>query len=186
MPPKKKLTKEEIIAAALFLVQEKGVAALNARELAKRLGISTQPIFTQFSSMEEVKNAVIATGYEKYLAYREEDMTSGKYPPYKASGMSYIRFAAEEKELFKLLFMRDRREERYDEGEADDMAALVADMLAFPLDTARRFHLAMWLFVHGVATMVATDYLTLSEEMISALLSDSFHGLKKQYFKENE
>ena len=39
-------------------------------------------------------------------------MAEGKYPPYKASGMAYIRFAKEEKELFKLLFMRDRSDRK--------------------------------------------------------------------------
>ena len=34
-------------------------------------------------------------------------MSTGKYLPYKANGMVYIRFAREEKELFKLLFMYD-------------------------------------------------------------------------------
>ena len=40
--------------------------------------------------------------YRQYIA---EDMSSGEYPPYKASGMAYIRFADEERELFRLLFM---------------------------------------------------------------------------------
>lgn len=46
-----------------------------------------------------------------YQNYLKEDMTSRKYSPYKASGMAYIRFAKKEKELFKLLFMRDRTHE---------------------------------------------------------------------------
>ena len=43
-------------------------------------------------------------------------MTDGKYPPYKASGIAYIQFAKEEKELFKLLFMRDRTGEKIEEN----------------------------------------------------------------------
>lgn len=185
MPPKQKLTKDAITSAALDLVRQKGVDALNARELAKTLGASTQPIFTQFASMKEVKDAVIAKAWDHYLAMRDEDMARGKYPPYKASGMNYIRFASEEKELFKLLFMRDRREEAPSENEADDMASTVADMMEFPLDTARRFHLTMWIYVHGIATMIATDYFSFSEEEISTLISDAFYGLKKQYVKED-
>ena len=44
-------------------------------------------------------------------------MAAGKYPVYKASGMAYIRFAKEERELFKLLFMRDRTGEKIAEDE---------------------------------------------------------------------
>lgn len=185
MPPKQKLTKDEIVLAALELVRQKGADALNARELAKALGASTQPIFTHFASMKELRDAVIAKSWEYYLAMRKEDMASGRYPPYKASGMSYIRFAGEEKSLFKLLFMRDRREESYDETEADDIATTVADMMEIPLDSARRFHLSMWIYVHGIATMVSTDYFSFSEGELSSLLSDIFYALKKQYHKED-
>ena len=52
MPPKPKFTKEEIVAAALTLVSEKGMEALTARELGLRLGSSARPIFTVFQSME--------------------------------------------------------------------------------------------------------------------------------------
>ena len=44
-------------------------------------------------------------------------MSAGQYPPYKASGMAYIRFAREQRELFKLLFMRDRTNEEKAAGE---------------------------------------------------------------------
>lgn len=185
MPPKKKLTREAIVNAALTLVKEHGTDALNARELARILGTSTQPIFSQFDTMQDVKAAVIAAAYRCYLAYQKEDIEQGKYPPYKATGMSYIRFAGEEKELFKLLFMRSRREESYSPNEADDMAAMVSELLTVPLDKARRFHFAMWIFVHGVATTVATDYLTFSEETVSALITDAFQGLKRQYDTED-
>ena len=184
MPPKKKLTRETIVNAALALVKERGADYLNARELAGRLGTSTQPIFSQFATMQELKAAVLDAAYECYLAYQKEDIEKGNYPPYKASGMSYIRFAGEEKELFKLLFMRSRRNETYSPSEADDMATMVAEMMAIPLDKARRFHLSMWIFVHGVATMLATDYITFSEEMVSSLITDTFQGLKRQYDTE--
>ena len=40
--------------------------------------------------------------------FRLPKCAATNYPPYKAMGMGYIRFAAEERELFRLLFMRDR------------------------------------------------------------------------------
>ena len=41
MPPKVKITKEEIIEAALRIVRESGDEALNARNVAAALGCST-------------------------------------------------------------------------------------------------------------------------------------------------
>ena len=108
MPPSSKIKRENILAAAVELTRQSGAAALNARALAQYLGCSTQPIFSNYGSMEALKVEVIRYAGETYGRFVAEDMASGKYPPYKASGMAYIRFAAEERELFKLLFMRDR------------------------------------------------------------------------------
>ena len=55
MPPKVRITKEEIIGTCLALVRENGADALNARSIAAALGCSTQPIFSNFSSMEELQ-----------------------------------------------------------------------------------------------------------------------------------
>lgn len=48
MPPKVKFTRDEIIAAALELVRERGIASITARALGEKLGISSRPIFTAF------------------------------------------------------------------------------------------------------------------------------------------
>ena len=55
MPPKKKFTREEIIQIAYEMAREKGIDAVVARELGKRMGTSSSPIFTAFKNMEEVQ-----------------------------------------------------------------------------------------------------------------------------------
>ena len=59
MPPKVRFAKEQITQAALAVVSQKGVQALTAKELGAALGTSTTPIFTVFSSMEEVEKAMV-------------------------------------------------------------------------------------------------------------------------------
>lgn len=48
MPPKVKVTKAEIVKAALAVVREHGAGVLNARTVAAVLNCSTQPIFSNF------------------------------------------------------------------------------------------------------------------------------------------
>ena len=50
MPPKIKVTKEDIIRIAIDCVRESGEGSLNARNIASRLGASTQPIFSPAGS----------------------------------------------------------------------------------------------------------------------------------------
>lgn len=183
MPPKFKFTKEEMIMASLEIIREKGMSGLTARALAARLGCSVKPVFGLFRNMEEVQQEVLAAAHEQYSAYLHEDMSKGKYPPYKASGMAYIRFAKEEKELFKVLFMRDRSRETIDDGreEIRPFIELIRKGTGLSEEDACLFHLEMWVYVHGIATMLATSYLEWKEELISTLLTDCYEGLRVRH-----
>ena len=186
MPPRNKVAKRDILSAAVELTR--AGEALNARALAQKLGCSTQPIFSNYASMEALRADVIAASLERYHRYLAESMASGKYPPYKASGMGYIRFALEEKELFKLLFMRDRSGEVIGEDleEVGPIIALIQEKTGMSFERARLFHLEMWLYVHGIATMLATGYLPWTMEDISAMLTDAFEGLRMRFEAKEE
>ena len=183
MPPKFKFTKDEITNAALNVTQNNGISGLTARALAAELGCSVKPIFGLFKNMEEVQQEVLAAANLLYQNYLQKDMQKGQYPPYKASGMAYIRFAKEQKELFKLLFMRDRSSEKIEEnkGEIMPLMQLIQKNLGISEDEAYLFHLEMWLYVHGIATMIATSYLDWDDEFISKVITDAYMGLKYRY-----
>ena len=183
MPPKVKITKEDIIDAAVGIVKKEGAHALGARAIASALGCSTQPIFSNFESMEALKLAVVKKADELCSDYIAREIESGAYPAYKASGMAYIRFAQEEKELFKLLYMRDRTGEdtSLDSPTNDLMHDFVRSNTGLDIDTAKLFHLEMWACVHGIATMFATSFLDLDRELVSGMISDIYNGLKKRY-----
>ena len=188
MPPKCRFTREQIIQAALELTAEKGIGALTARGLAQRLGSSAKPIFGLFANMEEVQQEVVKAANLRYQEYLRQDMSAGRYPPYKASGMAYIRFAREQKELFKLLFMRDRTHEEKAAGdELEALLGLIQKNMGLSRDDAYRFHLEMWIYVHGIATMIATAYLEWDMDFISAALTDAYQGLRLRFLpKETE
>lgn len=183
MPPKFKFTRDEITNAALNVTRKNGISGLTARALAAELGCSVKPIFGLFKNMEEVGQEVFIASDLLYQNYLREDMAKGKYSPYKASGMAYIRFAKEERELFKLLFMRDRSREKIEENKEEirPIMQLIQQNLGISEDEAYLFHLEMWLYVHGIATMIATSYLDWDDEFISRVLTDAYMGLKYRY-----
>lgn len=183
MPPKFKFTRDEITNAALNVTRKNGIFGLTARALAAELGCSVKPIFGLFKNMEEVGQEVFIASDLLYQNYLREDMAKGKYSPYKASGMAYIRFAKEERELFKLLFMRDRSREKIEENKEEirPLMQLIQQNLGISEDEAYLFHLEMWLYVHGIATMIATSYLDWDDEFISRVLTDAYMGLKYRY-----
>lgn len=183
MPRNYMFTKEQVLDAALELTREKGFSSVSARSLGERLGTSSRPVFSHFSNMGEVQRAIIDAANRLYQAYRRREIAGGKYVPYKASGMAYIRFAKEEKELFKLLFMRDRSEEQIKENpeEMDALIGLIAKQVGIDKAAAEFFYLEMWAYTHGIASMIATGYLNLDEEFASRALTDMYEGLKCRY-----
>ena len=185
MAPKVKITKEEIIKAAFDLVRERGAQALNARTLATELNCSTQPIFSNFSSMTELTEALIQRAYERYNLFLQREAEDGRYPRYKSYGMAYIRFAKEEKELFKLLFMCDRTDaEIKPSSDFSESARLIASANGVSQDVAELMHLEMWSCVHGIGVMLVTSYLELDEELISRMLTDIYQGLRSSHRTE--
>ena len=188
MPPKFKFSRTQVISAALEIVQDEGMGGLTARALASRLGSSAKPIFGLFKNMEEVQQEVIKAANTIYQSYLSNDISAGKYPPYKASGMAYVRFAREKRELFKLLFMCDRSSENIEEDRESILPLL--DMIQKNLgtgeDEAYLFHLEMWIYVHGIATMIATSYLDWDDAFVSRVLTDAYIGLKIRFTEEKQ
>lgn len=188
MPPRFKFTKDEITKAALNVTRKVGMSGLTARALAAELGCSVKPIFGLFKNMEEVQQEVLKSADALYQSYLKEDMKKGVNPPYKSIGMAYIRFAKEEKELFKLLFMRDRSREATEENmeELTPVLQIIQEKTGMSEKEAYAFHIEMWIFVHGMATMIATNYLDLDKAYISKVLTDAYEGIKSRFEKEQE
>lgn len=184
MPPKNRYTREEIVQAALELTRENGIAAVTARALAARLDCSAKPIFGLFRNMEEVQAQVLKAADAIYQARLSAAMSAGEMPPYKASGMAYIQFARQEPELFKLLFMRDRTGEAPQMDDSEEMEPIykiIEQNVGLNREEAKHFHLENWIFVHGIAAMLATHYLDWQTEDISRALTDLYEGLRYRF-----
>lgn len=180
MPPKVKITKQQIVDAALQIVRQSGADGINARSIANALSCSTQPVFSNFETMEDLRYAVVEVAESMYEEYTDLEIRSGKYPIYKATGMAYIRFAKDEPELFKLLFMRDRTKEVIP-ALSRTISDIVQSTTGLKEKSAELFHLEIWAFVHGIAAMLATNYLKLDTNLISDMVTDVYQGLKSRY-----
>lgn len=182
MPPKVKVTKKDIINTALDMIRREGEAVVNARSVAAELGCSTQPIFSNFATMEELQNAVKRAAYDLYFDFLNKEATSGEYPRYKAFGMAYIRFARDEKELFKLLFMCDRKgEDISPTADFEESVKMIMQANGIGREKAELMHLEIWTSVHGIGTMLATSFLNLEWGLISNMISDVYQGIRARH-----
>jgi AcrR family transcriptional regulator len=186
MPPKVRVTREDIINIAVELVRSNGADALNARAIAAALNCSTQPIFSNFATMDDLRDATIHSAYELYLSFLKKEQERGRYPAYKSFGMAYICFARDERELFKLLFMRDRTGEDISSPVDFEMSVeMIMKANGVTAERARLMHLEVWACAHGIATMLATSFLTLESDLISDMLSDIYQGVRLRHLSED-
>lgn len=185
MPAKKQISRNDIIEAAFEIVRKEGMEALNMRSVAKKCKCSTQPIYLSFKGADELKAEVSKRGYEEFTKFIANEMASGKYPEYKGIGMGYVRFAAEEPELFKHLFMRRRDGEAtdYEKFSYDQSAMVIMKNYGLYKNDAEVLHAEMWVFVHGIATMLVTKYMEWDWETVSKMLSDVYLGLTERIKK---
>ena len=174
MAPKNKFTKEEMTEAALRVVRANGIDCLTAKAIADELGTSTRPIFTAFGSMDEVRQAVYAAAVRVYDGYTSAGLKENI--PFLGVGKSYIRFAKEEPELYRLLFLTRTQENEY--GAIKSMQHLQAHVRPTMMDIyhitageADVYFRDLWLAAHSLSTLIVTGDCPYSDREIGQILT---------------
>ena len=177
-----KITKEMILDTAFSIARREGLNSISNRRIAKELNSSIRPIYYQFKNTEELKLELgkkIDTYFYDYLLNNK----LGNMPLYKQIGINYIRFSRDEKKLFKILFMSDNKLLPSD-FILDTDYMKIKDIIRISTNLSdkdiKSFHLKMWLFTHGIATLSANDAndtVLFTDKQISDLLSYEFQAL---------
>lgn len=182
MPPKPKFTREEIVQTALEVVSRKGIEALTAKELGDALGTSARPIFTVFSSMKQVQDAVREAAMHRFECFAEQKLPD--MPLFKQVGMQMVLFGVREPKLYQLLFMQENRNAvSFDDvfGElgptAQTCIRLIQEEYAMREADARLLFENVWIYTFGVGALCATRMCQFSEEKLGQMLSTEFQAM---------
>ena len=184
MPPRVKFTKEEIVEAALRVTREGGIDSLTARSLAAELGASTRPMFTYFETVDELKHEVHEAAKGIYKTYVERGLAEPV--PFLGVGQNTIRFAREEPELFRLLFLQ--KPDGADGGAAEALAFsqdLVRDSIMgiYKMDAyeADCYYRNLWLIAFSFCAMIAAGECPYTDEQMSAMFTEVSLAVCKAY-----
>ena len=184
MPPRVKFTKEEIVEAALRVTRESGIDSLTARSLAAELGASTRPMFTYFETVDELKHEVHEAAKGIYKTYIERGLAEPV--PFLGVGQNTIRFAREEPELFRLLFLQ--KPDGADGGAAEALAFsqdLVRDSIMgiYKMDAyeADCYYRNLWLIAFSFCAMIAAGECPYTDEQMSAMFTEVSLAVCKAY-----
>lgn len=181
MPPKAKYTREEIIETAFQLAREKGIDAVVARELGKKLGTSSSPIFTAFKNMEELQSEVRERAMQEFESYVKDALNYT--PAFKHVGVKMIQFAMQEPKLFQLLYMREHEEsQKFADlvGELGETVDVCLDVMqkdyALSREEADLIFRQVWMHTFSICVLVANKVCHFMPEEISEMLSLEFQG----------
>jgi len=178
MPPRERVSKEQVLNTAFRMTRENGFEELTARKLAEQLQSSTQPIFRAYANMDLLKRDL----FFKSAEFFSEQMLKKKsnQPLYITMGMAYIDLAKRERHLFKLIASIDDYEtdeiREFLQGENSELPEKLPDTGELTSEQKRELFRMIWMFTHGVATVVTSNRIKLSDKEIKKLLTKAYEG----------
>lgn len=197
MPPKARFTREQIIDAAYGLMMERGIEAVVAREVGKRMNATTTPIFTYFEGMDEVKGAVYDRTKKECMEYLRESLNFK--PAFKEFGLRWINYAKQYPNAYAMLFMMEgvtpETKNVFDTDMFQMMQPMIKEMeMGFDLshDGAVRVVNDMIMFSQGIATMLVKKLGEMTDEQIGGCLTRVYFSciagclIREGKFKEHE
>ena len=180
MPPKAKITREMILDTAFEIVRKEGADKVTARSISEQLNCSTQPVLYYFSTVEEIKKAVYIKADEYHGDYLMNiEMTSEN--PMLALGINYIKFAIEERNLFRFLFQSNEFSgismlELLETEEFLPMLGMLQSELDISMEDAKEIFSTLFIFSHGYASLYANNTMLYNEQDVIRALDKIFVG----------
>ncbi len=171
MPPKQRITREMILERSFEMFCREGMEVVNARSVAKALSCSTQPIFSYFSGMQDLKTALEEKAQEQFQAALSAGNQMGD--PLVETGCAYTRFAAEQPHLFAHLFAHGQDDALYpfaNDQRRSELLQREAEALGLTLEQAETAYTQMSIYIHGLAVLCAVQRANYTPEEMAAMI----------------
>jgi AcrR family transcriptional regulator len=190
MPPKITTSKEMIIEAGYRIADEDGIGQVNCRAIANKLGCSTQPVFSRFPNMDELKEEVFNHACDKLeqsIADRIKNSEGRSLVEISVTVLADM--ARDHKNLYKLIYLSDFRSEKsfLEEREKYQTNQLIIkeliDKYSFDPKRVEGIFERVSLLVHGICTVIATTTMDYSNEQVIRIVNDELTDAGKSGIK---
>ncbi len=169
MPAVLEITTKSVIKNAVKLINDNGWDSLNARGLAKHMGVSTKPLYRLFGGMDEIKEEAYKEIYRQYDEFINSRIDNKK--ALLTLCIAYVEFAQKYKKLFTSLFLSNNLKwnninDVLDEKWNQSTIINLVNKQGLTFNKAKDLFMSMWLYANGLATLVATNEITMDEKEI--------------------
>lgn len=169
MVKQKKIQKDDILKAAVKLLQKDSSKKLTARNVAFYLDSSTQPIYNEFKNMSQLKDGLFELSYD----YLKDNVFKVHKNELTLSNIcfEYIRFAKEDPMLFNSMF---NYSENYSHKIQYQVFKILDELLpqipeiedGLTEEEKAKFKQFTWPAIHGFAVMINQGVYEFKKERI--------------------
>lgn len=181
--PKVKYDREDVLNSAYEIMKQEGIKNISARKIAAKLKSSTAPIYANFNTIEDLKNQIIKISEEKLREYLNKSHTGREIFD---AAVGFIRFARDEKELFRAIFLD--ASEGFNKLFNETMDRLLKEEVvikSFPnisYEISKKGIENLWIQIFGYATLIFVNPKSNIEET-DEIIENNINDLA-DYFRE--
>ena len=180
------IDKETLLKVAVSMVEKDGIESINARDLAKRANISTKPIYRLYTSLDDLKNDVneiIKKEYDDFIMKRVDNKNA-----LITVCIAYIEFAQMHKNFFRSMFLSnnlkwqsidDVLNEKWNQGSIINLV----NKHGLTFEEAKSLFMNVWIYANGLATLIASNDLTVDNKEILIRIVKVFKEFSKNKIK---
>lgn len=187
MPPKQKVNKEMLLEHAFQIAEEQGISTVTSRSVAKSIGCSIQPVFSQFPTMEELRQATFEYACDicvkQILAFEAE-------PDFLPKTTKWVIDLAKNKpNLFSLIYLSSGFQGNsllhviMDFESNKKLILKMTELYQLEEDACKDILLRSCLFLIGIGTMICVNHMEFSNEQIADMMkqtvADMVQGAKR-------
>lgn len=176
---RKVYTKDQILKAAYEVVAKEGFKGFTARNIAKKMGISTQPIYLEFKNMDDLKNTLLDSIYNELKQKVFPVVHTGD--KLVDLGLNYIRFAIDNHRLYTALYVDEHGSgEKIHQVSSDYFCELVKSDERYKhlsQEQIDSLHNGTWIIVTGLASLMSSGIIHPTEAQIIELIQRSIESI---------
>lgn len=169
--------RQVLLETALSILAREGEAGLGLRDLARAVGVSAAAPYRHFDSRAALLEALAVTGFQRFAARMREVIDSQPEDVLAAMGKTYVVFALQNPNLFRLMFSPQLKKDARPglRMAADAAFETLREAVGGEDAAARTRTLAAWAKVHGLAVLLLDGQIAIragedTETLISRII----------------
>jgi len=174
MPKPVTFTRESILTASYEIFAREGLDSLSARGIGSRIGSSTAPIYSCFSSIGEIRSELMQISLRKLIEYTEKEYTSDLF---LNIGVGMLEFVKDYPRVYRALFLDgDGNREIFEQFRIRNLAQMQKEknLAAFSESQMSDVLRKLTVYTHGLAALICANMLDdTSTGNLAALLDDA-------------